>query len=59
MGPTTSASSWEAESPDILSLALFQPDYLRTLMEIGEADAEARFDEIAEFLLPSGEPPNE
>ena len=49
----------ETESPDILSLVLFQPDYLRTLMEIGEADAEARFDEIAEFLLPSGEPPNE
>lgn len=40
----------ETESPDILSLVLFQPDYLRALMEIGEADANARQDEIAEFL---------
>ncbi|MDA0328214.1 MAG: patatin-like phospholipase family protein [Gemmatimonadetes bacterium] len=41
----------ETKSPDILSLVLFQPDYLRTLMEIGEADAMARSDEIADFLL--------
>ena len=40
----------ETKSPDVLSLVLFQPDYLRALMEIGEADAEARSDEIAEFL---------
>lgn len=40
----------ETKSPDVLSLILFQPDYLRALMEIGEADAEARSDEIAEFL---------
>ena len=40
----------ETESPDVLSLILFQPDYLQALMEIGEADANARSDEIAEFL---------
>lgn len=41
----------ETESPDFLSLVLFQPDYLRALMEIGEADAMARGDEIKEFLF--------
>ena len=40
----------ETESPDILSLILFQPEYLRTLMEVGEADAASRHDEIMEFL---------
>lgn len=40
----------QTESPDMLSLILFQPDYLRALMETGEADAEARSQEIAEFL---------
>ncbi len=40
----------ETESPDVLSLILFQPDYLQALMEIGEADAIARSDEIEEFL---------
>jgi NTE family protein len=40
----------QTRSPDLLSLVLFQPDYLRALMEIGEADAEARAPEIAAFL---------
>jgi NTE family protein len=40
----------ETKSPDVLSLILFQPDYLRALMEIGEQDAEARHAEIEEFL---------
>jgi NTE family protein len=40
----------ETESPDMLSLILFQPDYLTALMEIGEEDAEARTDEIVAFL---------
>jgi len=40
----------ETESPDVLSLILFQADYLRNLMEVGEADAAARHDEILEFL---------
>ena len=40
----------ETKSPDVLSLILFQPRYLRALMEIGEADAHARADEIAAFM---------
>jgi NTE family protein len=38
------------ESPDFLSLILFQPDYLQALIETGESDAEARADEIDAFL---------
>jgi len=45
----------QTKSPDILSLVLFQPDYLRALMEIGEADANERSDEIADFLRHSEE----
>lgn len=41
----------ETKSPDVLSLILFQPDYIRALMEIGERDADRRGEEIAEFLL--------
>lgn len=40
----------ETESPDFLSLILFQPDYLTRLIEIGEADAEARLGEIAALV---------
>jgi NTE family protein len=40
----------QTRSPDFLSLVLFQPDYLRALMDIGESDAEARSDQIAAFL---------
>jgi NTE family protein len=41
----------ETDSPDFLSLILFDPDYIRTLMEIGESDAEARADEIEELIF--------
>lgn len=41
----------KTESPDFLSLLLFQPDYLSRLIEIGEADAEARSEEIDAFIL--------
>jgi len=40
----------ETRSPDALSLILFQPDYLRALMDTGEEDARAREDEIREFM---------
>ena len=50
----------ETESPDALSMILFEPDYLRLLMDIGEADAEAREDEIVEFVRgPAAEPTRE
>jgi NTE family protein len=43
----------ETESPDFLSLLMFQPDYLRRLIDLGEADAEARGDELARLVAPA------
>ena len=40
----------ETRSNDLLSLVMFQPDYLTRLIELGEADAEARRDEIDRLL---------
>jgi NTE family protein len=40
----------KTKSPDMLSMLMFQPDYLTRLIEMGEADAEARADEFKEFL---------
>jgi NTE family protein len=40
----------QTRSPDLLSLVLFQPDYLRALMALGEVDADARAAEIDAFL---------
>lgn len=40
----------ETKSPDVLSLVMFQPDYVRALMAIGEADAEERMDDIVRVL---------
>ena len=40
----------QTKSPDFLSMVLFQPDYIGRLIEIGEADAEARAEEIDEFI---------
>jgi NTE family protein len=42
--------SRETVSPDLLSLLLFQRDYVNRLIEIGEADAEARAEEIHALL---------
>ena len=48
--------SRETSSSDLLSLLMFQPEYLKQLMEIGEADMEARADDVA-ALLAGGEVP--
>jgi NTE family protein len=40
----------ETRSNDMLSLVMFQKDYVRRLIEMGEADAAARLGEIREFL---------
>jgi NTE family protein len=40
----------ETRSPDMLSMLMFQKDYLTRLMEIGEADAEAQAEVIEKFL---------
>ncbi len=36
----------DTESPDALSLIMFQPDYTRRLMELGETDAENQHEAI-------------
>jgi len=46
----------QTASPDYLSLIMFEPEYLRRLIEIGEADAKANFERIAEILLPRPSP---
>lgn len=45
-----SLGSRETASPDFLSLVMFQPDYCRRLMEIGEEDGEAAREEIDRLL---------
>lgn len=40
----------ETASPDFVSLILFQRDYLRRLIEIGEADGEAQADQVARMM---------
>ncbi|MBI4562221.1 MAG: hypothetical protein HY724_09270, partial [Candidatus Rokubacteria bacterium] len=47
---TRSLGTRETSSPDVLSLLMFQPDYLTRLIEIGQADAEARLSEIAALV---------
>jgi NTE family protein len=41
-------------SPDVLSLVMFQPDYIRALMELGEKDVEAQTGRIDAFLRRAG-----
>ena len=43
----------ETSSADFMSLFMFVPDYLKRLIEIGEADAEARIDEITRVAAPA------
>ncbi len=45
----------ETESPDVLSMVMFQHDYLNRLIELGEEDAAAREDEIGAFLARGAE----
>ncbi len=40
----------DSRSQDLISMLMFQCDYLQRLIELGEADAQARSDEIAAFL---------
>lgn len=40
----------ETHASDFLSMLMFQPDYLATLIELGEADAEARLEKVRELL---------
>jgi NTE family protein len=47
---TRAMGSKETESPDIVSLLMFEPHYTTRLVEIGEADVASRLDEIRAFL---------
>jgi NTE family protein len=40
----------ETSTPDILSMLMFQDDYVKRLIALGEADAERRAEEIDRFL---------
>ena len=40
----------ETESSDALSMLMFEPNYTRALIEIGERDVESRLDELRTFL---------
>lgn len=47
---TRGLGTTRTESPDILSLVMFQEDYLKRLIELGEEDAERQWDRIAPFI---------
>ena len=47
--------SRQTRSNDMLSLLMFQPDYIARLIELGEADAGARGEEIEAFIRTDGE----
>lgn len=40
----------ETDSPDFVSLLMFQPEYTARIIEIGESDVGARLPEIRSFL---------
>lgn len=40
----------ETESPDFISLLMFEPSYTKRIIEVGEADVEDRIPEIRAFL---------
>jgi len=40
----------QARSQDLLSTVMFQPNYVRRLIELGEEDGERRANELGEFL---------
>lgn len=47
---TRGLGTQRTSSPDIISLIMFQEDYLQRLCELGEEDAESQADRIAEFV---------
>jgi NTE family protein len=46
----------ETKNSDLLSMLMFQPDYLSRCIEIGEADAVAHLEEIERLVEPRPEP---
>ena len=47
---TRAVGGYETDSSDFLSLLMFEPNYLRLLIEIGEEDVESRVDDLSAFL---------
>jgi len=47
---TRGLGTQETRSNDLISLVMFQPDYLKRLLELGESDAEERAGEIEAFV---------
>ena len=45
----------ETDSPDFVSLLMFEPSYTKRIIEIGEGDVDARLPEIRAFLGQDGE----
>ena len=49
---TRALGSRETESPDFMSLLMFEPHFTRLLIDLGEEDIESRIDELADFVRP-------
>ena len=47
---TRALGAQETESPDVISMLMFEPKYTRVLIEIGEHDVEERLPELTAFL---------
>lgn len=47
---TRALGAKETESPDFVSLLMFEPEYTKRIIEIGEADVDIRLSEIRTFL---------
>ena len=47
---TRALGAKETESPDFVSLLMFEPRYMRKLIEIGAHDIESRIDELRSFF---------
>jgi NTE family protein len=47
---TGALGSGETESPDFISMLMFEPNYLSLLIEIGQNDVEKRLPELSQFL---------
>jgi len=47
---TRALGSRETESPAFMSLMMFEPNYTRALIDLGERDVETRLDELKAFL---------
>jgi len=41
----------ETESPDFVSLLMFEPNYMKRLIDLGAQDIESRIDELRSFFM--------